>query len=141
LKRPRGQARVTGFSLVLCGPKLSNDKNSLKGECMLTANLVSKFHDRALVSHWVPASTGHSETKFSYTYENFFHPLIGELLARLNTASLAAVMDAAWQNSLNKDFFQTFYQLPHDRLANLVRNTVLSREATSVPVPRKAKPP
>src|SRR5204863_2209230 len=67
-----------------------------------------------------PVSSGHWDTKFIYTYENFFHPFIGELLARLNTDSLAAVMDAAWQDSLKRDFVESFYQLPHDRLVNVI---------------------
>jgi len=31
-----------------------------------------------------------SDTKFTYTFENFFHPLIGELIAKLNKDSLRA---------------------------------------------------
>jgi Tc toxin complex TcA C-terminal TcB-binding domain len=87
---------------------------------MITTNKISGFHDAVLTSHWLPVSTGHWDNKFTYTYENFFHPFVGELLARLNTDSLAAAMDAAWQTGLKQDFFQTFYQMPQDRLVGVV---------------------
>lgn len=87
---------------------------------MITPNRISGFHDRALVAEWLPISTGHWDTKFRYRYENFFHPFVGELLAQLNRGSLADVMDAAWQKSLKEDFFENFYQLPHDRLVEVI---------------------
>jgi hypothetical protein len=86
---------------------------------MITTNKVTGFHDALLTSQWLPISTGHWDNKFNYTYENFFHPFVGELLSRLNTDSLAATMDATWQASLKQDFFATFYQIPQDRLADV----------------------
>src|SRR6476620_11559200 len=87
---------------------------------MGTTNLVSRFHDRALVADWLPVSAGHWDSKFRYTYENFFHPFVGELLAQLNRGSLADVMDTTWQESLKENFFESFYNLPHDRLVEVI---------------------
>ncbi|MGI8960803.1 MAG: toxin [Bryobacteraceae bacterium] len=87
---------------------------------MITTNKISGFHDAVLINQWFPISTGHWDNEFTYTFENFFHPFVGELLARLNTDSLAATMDAAWQAGLKQDFFQAFYQIPQDRLVGVV---------------------
>ena len=35
------------------------------------------------------------DTKFAYTFENLFHPFVGELIAKLNQESLPAMMDAS----------------------------------------------
>jgi hypothetical protein len=86
---------------------------------MMTTNKITGFHDALLTGQWLPISTGHWDTKFTFTYENFFHPFVGELLARLNRDSLAAMMDATWQASLKQDFFATFYQMPEDRLVGV----------------------
>jgi Tc toxin complex TcA C-terminal TcB-binding domain len=86
---------------------------------MITTNKITGFHDALLTAQWLPISTGHWDNKFTYTYENFFHPFVGELLARLNTESLAAMMDSTWQASLKQDFFATFYQMPQDRLVGV----------------------
>jgi len=52
------------------------------------------------------------ETPFTYTFNNFFHPFVGEIISKVKEASLPGVMDARWQKSLNdldKDFFDTLY--------------------------------
>jgi len=46
---------------------------------------------------------GHSDTQFRYTFENLFHPFVGQLIAQLNKESLAGMMDAEWQESLSWD--------------------------------------
>ena len=55
---------------------------------------------------------GHPDTRFTYTFENFFHPFVGELIAKLNRDSLPGMLDATWQDSLSKldpDFFHKLY--------------------------------
>jgi hypothetical protein len=60
----------------------------------------------------------HLEMKFTYSFANFFHPFVGELIQRLNTEPLADLMDPIWQNSLKtpdpatnspNDFFNQCY--------------------------------
>lgn len=54
----------------------------------------------------------HLDTEFTYTFENFFHPFVGELIAKLNRNSLPGMLDATWQDSLSKldpNFFKRLY--------------------------------
>lgn len=68
-----------------------------------------------------PASLA-TETRFNYTFENFFHPFVGELIAKLNRESLERMLDPTWQRSLKTpdpitdpahDFFNILYR-PQD---------------------------
>jgi hypothetical protein len=53
-------------------------------------------HDASQVHQ--QASLSPLYTKFTYTFENFFHPFIGELIAKLNQSSLPGMLDAKWQD-------------------------------------------
>ena len=44
--------------------------------------------------------------KFSYTFSNFFHPFVGEVITKLNTDSLDGALDATWQDSLKWGSFE-----------------------------------
>jgi len=46
------------------------------------------FHE-ILEASRVAQVTPVEDTKFTYTFENFFHPYVGELIGKLNTSSLA----------------------------------------------------
>jgi hypothetical protein len=59
------------------------------------------------------------QTRFTYTFENFFHPFIGELISKLNRESLPGVMDATWQDGLKRDFFDALYNPTQDNLARV----------------------
>jgi hypothetical protein len=48
-------------------------------------------------------------TRFEYSFGNFFHPFVGELIERLNRKSLEGVLDADWHESLATEFFEDFY--------------------------------
>src|SRR5436853_6999473 len=83
------------------------------------------FHDRVLSNVVDVVVGGHWDTQFRYTFQNFFHPFVGELIARLNTGSLPGMMDPAWQDNLKTpdptvdpltDFFHVFYQPQNTRL-------------------------
>jgi hypothetical protein len=91
---------------------------------LVTKTTVASFHNNSLVSKWA-APTWTTETEFTYTFQNFFHPFVGELISQLNRHSLAGVMDATWQDSLGHDFFTRFY-------------TPTNNDVTKVdPLPRK----
>jgi hypothetical protein len=81
---------------------------------MTTKPYMDSFHDRATVAANNLAVSGHFETELTYTFNNFFHPFVGELIAKLNTGSLADVLDAAWQEGLKQDFFSTAYKVTAD---------------------------
>jgi len=86
------------------------------------------FHDFLVAAPWTAVSPGHWDTRFKYTFQNFFHPFVGELIARLNTDSLSGMLDPAWQDSLQTpdpktdpahDFFYKFYQPQVSRLVSV----------------------
>jgi hypothetical protein len=68
------------------------------------------YHEQAKASQLGAVSLGNSPPEFKYTFENFFHPFVGELISTLNSESLPGILDAAWQESLEiPDFFQQIY--------------------------------
>src|SRR6266513_605635 len=77
------------------------------------------FHDEAVASQWKAVATGHWDTQFTYTFRNFFHPFVGELIARLNRKSLPGVLDAGWQDSLKQDFFKALYTTTENSLVRV----------------------
>ena len=58
-------------------------------------------------------------SKFNYTFENFFHPYVGELIERLNGASLPGLFDPSFHAALRKDFFTGFYTEHSGQLVGL----------------------
>ncbi len=55
---------------------------------------------------WGIIGTYSSQTSFTYTFENFFHPYVGALISKLNTAGqVADLFDPVWLESLRTDFF------------------------------------
>jgi len=86
------------------------------------------YHDQVLATGLVAISLGHRDTQFDYTFENFFHPFVGELISKLNRDSLPGVMDATWQDSLKTadpktdpahDFFHILYHPANDKLTQV----------------------
>ena len=72
--------------------------------------VAASYHDRFTAQAAIEFHV-HEDTRFEYDFENFFHPLVGELVQRLNRESLAGMLDAAWQKGLAKDFFDGLYAL------------------------------
>ena len=76
------------------------------------------FHEGSLVMRDGAFFLEHTDVKFSYTFENFFHPFLSELIQKLNQKSLPGLMDASWQTTLEtpkpdedpaRGFFQRSY--------------------------------
>ena len=67
------------------------------------------FHEAADVLSVVGANLDSTDTAYSYTFENFFHPFVGELIEKLNESGLAGFLDPEYQRNLEKDFFTDFY--------------------------------
>ena len=57
------------------------------------------------------AAPTRTETQVTYSFENFFHPFVAQLLERLNRSSVAGMLDPAFQASLSRDVFRTFYNV------------------------------
>src|SRR5438552_2965154 len=64
-------------------------------------------------------SLAHDDIKFTYQFQNFFHPFVGELIGHLNRFSLTGLLDANFHASLTDDFFARFYK-PPDTPSDLV---------------------
>lgn len=69
------------------------------------------YHNTMVAMKVKKVASGHWEIPFTYTFENFFHPFVGELISKLNQDSLPGMLDATWQDSLKNDFFEDFYDL------------------------------
>lgn len=58
-------------------------------------------------------------SEFTYTFENFFHPFVGELIEALNTESLPGMLDPVFLASLKADFFTNNYPLVANSLVKV----------------------
>jgi len=66
------------------------------------------------------AAASPEDTEFTYKFENFFHPYVGELIEQLNKKSLTGLLDPNYHKSLTRDFFTTYYTaLQNDEVVKL----------------------
>ncbi len=86
---------------------------------MTKFDYASSFHDRLTIEAVGTYAMAQSDTQFTYTFENFFHPFVGNLIAKLNRESLPGMMDVKWQALLKKDFFKALYSPNEDHLTHL----------------------
>jgi len=72
-------------------------------------------------------SSGHyvQVDQFTYTFNNFFHPLVGELIAKLNKTSVEGMLDPVFLQGLSQQFFTTYYK-PYN--TNTVQVVYFSKE-------------
>jgi hypothetical protein len=86
------------------------------------------FHDAILANGSLTVSPGHWDTQFSYTFRTFSHPYVGEMIAKVNTESLDAMLDPAWLQALStpdpvsdpaNDYFHIQYQPRNGRLVQV----------------------
>ena len=66
------------------------------------------FHGHVEIFQVAGLKLGH-DTQFTYKFENFFHPFVGELIEKLNKASLSGMLDPTFQDQLRTEFFDQFY--------------------------------
>src|ERR1700683_4308818 len=75
----------------------------------MTSGKFSEKADQALMRVY-PFPWSYRE--YNYAFENFFHPLIGKLIGKLNQASgdpIEAMLDPAFLNKITTAFFATEY--------------------------------
>ena len=86
------------------------------------------FHDQLVADRWGTMPLTQWDTQFTYRFQNFFHPFVGELIARLNQESLPGMLDPTWQDSLKTpdpntdpahDFFHILYQPQSSKLVQV----------------------
>ncbi len=85
----------------------------------MAGSLRSGFHEKSIIKKGGKFFLVYQDTQFSYTFEHFFHPFLGELIQKLNMKSLPGLMDASWQETLETpdpedddpahDFFHNLY--------------------------------
>lgn len=62
---------------------------------------IAGFHDMATASLSGRVARFNGDTQFTYTFENFFQPFIGELIAKLNKKSLKGMLDPDFLEALD----------------------------------------
>ncbi|HEX7312610.1 MAG TPA: hypothetical protein VF297_01745 [Pyrinomonadaceae bacterium] len=85
---------------------------------MATFYTMNGFHEKQLTASMTKVSLSHWDTRFTYTFRNFFHPFVGELISRLNRGSLPSMLDPAVQET-RQDFFQALYSPSHTDLVEV----------------------
>src|SRR6266436_9380458 len=102
------------------------------------------FHEQALATGGKEMSPFNPDTRFTYTFENFFHPFVGELIAMLNRDSLVGMLDATWQAGLQtpdpktdpkEDFFHELYNPADDTLVKVESFAKVIDVSTRTPGP------
>ncbi len=76
-------------------------------------------HDAALAENAWAVSSSHQDTQFTYTFENFFHPFVGELIAKLNRDSLPIMLAGQLDPALKQHFFKALYNPTEDNLVQV----------------------
>lgn len=81
---------------------------------MPSGNLIAGFHEKARLADVQNMSA--TKRLFTYTFHNFSHPYVGEIIAKVNRESLAGLYDPHFQESLHSgpptdpaDFFNALY--------------------------------
>jgi Tc toxin complex TcA C-terminal TcB-binding domain len=78
------------------------------------------WHDAAVAASLRATASTHTDVAFDYSFTNFFHPLVGDLVSRLNgPGGLGATLDARWQDSLSREFFQAIYRPEENQLVHV----------------------
>lgn len=68
------------------------------------------FHDWQIAAYIYKNPFVHQDPAFLYTFHNFFHPFVGELVQELNRNSLRGMLDARFHEGLSQPFFNGMYK-------------------------------
>lgn len=71
---------------------------------------ISDFHNGVQSGNIIWWNQFANTNAFSYTFETFFHPFVGDLIAKLNKTSIAGMMDPAFLGNLKRDY-SSFYTI------------------------------
>jgi Tc toxin complex TcA C-terminal TcB-binding domain len=85
---------------------------------MRTVNNLGVFHNVGDVSMLDSGSSGVPSGGgiygFSYTFSNFFHPFVGDLIGQLNQTTVAGMLDPAFLSGLNIPYTSSDYTPPNN---------------------------
>src|SRR5262245_26021674 len=76
-------------------------------------------HDAGLAIKAGKIASGHTDTQFTYTFRNFFHPFVGELLAKLNRELLPGMLAGQLDPALREQFFDALYHPTQNQLVQV----------------------
>src|SRR6266446_4704229 len=76
---------------------------------MPATGTIVDFHDARIAKIGRPVYTTAEDTEFTYTFKNFFHPYVGELIQQLNRKSLPGMLNPDFHKGLERPFFADFY--------------------------------
>ncbi|MFM9951806.1 MAG: toxin [Saprospiraceae bacterium] len=82
-------------------------------------NTAKNFHDFLKANHEANINIPHWDTKFTYTFFNFSHPFVGELISKLNQDSLSGMLDPNWLEELSQHFFKDLYNPADNKLVHV----------------------
>ncbi|MGJ0506829.1 MAG: hypothetical protein ACR652_06750 [Methylocystis sp.] len=83
------------------------------------------FHDAVLVDKTIVVSFGHQEEKFTYTFRNFFHPFVGEIVTAMNRAEdpIEALFAPSTQ-AMEQPFFDATYAPRHTAVVDVTTSPI-----------------
>jgi hypothetical protein len=67
------------------------------------------FHNAGLVAATSPTWRYAWVNRFTYTFNTFFHPFVGDMLSKLNQSSLQAMLNPAFLSTLQRTYLGTYY--------------------------------
>src|SRR5215471_12450053 len=108
--------------------RCSADKGHREEDTMKSYAVQVGFHNSQDANLQVQSSArSRADVEFTYTFENFFHPFVGELIQQLNKASVPGMLDPVFLDGLDQSLdddkkppnsffklFKTFYTKPSD---------------------------
>jgi hypothetical protein len=78
--------------------------------------------------------TARQDPEFTYTFENFFHPFVGELIEKLNKESLSGVLDPNFHQELADKFGEFFDDFYEPRTSDVVKFTDFPKKEIDVSI-------
>ena len=76
--------------------------------------------------------------EFTYDFSNFFHPFVGELIAKLNKDSLPGLLDPVYQKDLTDEkFFNKFYTVLPGGTSFKIKHYPKKRSISAVAAPTR----
>jgi hypothetical protein len=83
------------------------------------------FHDAAIASETIVLGFGHEDEKFTYTFRNYFHPFVGEIVTAMNRAEdpIEALYATSTQ-AMTQPFFDATYAPRHTSLVDVTTSPI-----------------
>ena len=77
------------------------------------------FHELAILGAQKEIAALHRDSKFKYTFQNFFHPRVDELIQKLNKESIEGLLNPNYHQVLEEKFFDSYYQVLNSNVVSV----------------------